>query len=79
VCLEYFHNRQFLSTICYSTLNTIVDKELNGIREQNEWLQGLYTDLNMDAVDSCLNQLSTAQRKFQVRGWINVDPNGLVG
>jgi hypothetical protein len=79
VCLVYIDNRQFLSTVCYSTLNTIVDKELNEIREQNEWLQGLFTDLNMDAVESCLNQLSTAQEKFQVCGWINVVPNGLVG
>jgi predicted transcriptional regulator len=74
VCLVYFDNRQFLSTICYSTLDTIVDKELNEIREQNEWLQGLYADLNMDAVENCLNQPSTAQETFQVHGWIHVVP-----
>jgi hypothetical protein len=44
----------------------MIDKELAELRSQNEWLQGLYTNLNMDAVESCLNQLSTAQDKFKV-------------
>src|SRR5260221_11738986 len=65
-CVSYFYNRQLPSTICYRTLKKI-EKELTEIRKQNEWLQGLYTDLNMDAVDSCLSQLSIAQERFKVR------------
>jgi hypothetical protein len=65
VCLVYFDNRRLLSTVCCSTLKTI-DKELAELRNQNEWLKGLYTDLNMDAVERCLNQLSAAQDKFRV-------------
>jgi hypothetical protein len=64
------------STACYRTLMTI-DKELTEIRNQNEWLQGLYTNLNTDAVDICLNQLSAAQEKFTVRSSMCV-PNDLV-
>jgi len=65
---EYFDNYQSPSTACCRTLRTI-DKELTEIRNQNEWLQGLYTNLNTDAVDTCLNQLSAAQEKFKVR-WV---------
>ena len=60
-----FDNNQFLSTVCYSTL-VMIDKELTEIRKQNEWLQGLYTDLNMEAVEGCLDQLSAAHEKFTV-------------
>ena len=63
--LEYFDDRQSPSTACCRTLVTI-DKELTEIRNQNEWLQGLYMNLNTDAVDICLNQLSAAQEKFKV-------------
>jgi hypothetical protein len=55
----------------YRTLKTI-DKELSELRNQNEWLQGLYTDVNIEAVESCINQLSTAQEKFKVCRWISV-------
>jgi len=44
----------------------MIDKELTEIRKQNEWLQGLYTDLNMEAVEGCLDQLSAAHEKFKV-------------
>jgi hypothetical protein len=57
----------------------MIDKQLTELRKQNGWLQGLYTDLHMDAVERCLNQLSTAQEKFKVCGWMRVIPNGLVG
>jgi hypothetical protein len=45
----------------------IIDKELTEIRKQNEWLHGLYKDLNMEAVEGCLDQLSAAHEKFTVR------------
>ena len=54
----------------------MIDKELTEIRKQNEWLQGLYTNLNMDAIERCLNQLSAAQEKFKVCRWMVVVPNG---
>ena len=74
---NYFDNRQSPGIAYYRTLRTI-DKELTEIRNQNEWLQGLYTDLNTDAVDTCLNQLSAAQEKFKVRCSMSVVPNDLV-
>jgi len=55
----------------------MIDKELTEIRKQNEWLQGLYTDLNMEAVEGCLDQLSAANEKFKV--CTGLIPNGLVG
>ena len=50
---------------CYRTL-TSIDKDLTEVRKQNGWLQGLYTNLNMDAIDTCLSRLSEAQEKFKV-------------
>ena len=55
----------------------MIEKELSEIRKQNKWLQGLYTDLNMEAVEDCLNQLSAANDKFKVCA--GIIPNGLVG
>jgi hypothetical protein len=45
---------------------------LTELRNQNGWLQGLYTDLHIDFVERCLDWLSTAQEKFKVCGWISV-------
>ena len=51
--------------MCYSTLKTI-DEELNKIAAQGSWKLGIYSDLNVTAVDDCLNRLSTSLEKFKV-------------
>ena len=51
--------------LCYSTLRTI-NEELDKITRQRPWLLGIYSDLNMSAVDGCLDRLSTALEKFKV-------------
>ena len=50
----------------YSTLETI-SKDLNEITAQGRWKLGIFSDLNTNAVDGCLNRLSTALEKFTVR------------
>jgi hypothetical protein len=51
--------------VCYSTLKTIKG-DLDKITAQGAWRLGVYIDLNMTAVDDCLNRLSTALEKFKV-------------
>ena len=55
----------------YSTLKTI-NEELDKIAAQGSWRLGIYSDLNMTAVDDCLNRLSTALEKFKVCPTANV-------
>ena len=49
----------------YSTLETI-NKDLDEIAAQGRWKLGIFSDLNMTAVDGCLDRLSTALEKFKV-------------
>ena len=49
----------------YRTLITI-NEELQKIAAQGSWRLGIYSDLNMTAVDDCMNRLSTALEKFKV-------------
>ena len=51
--------------VCYSTLKKI-NEELDKIAAQGPWKLGIYSDLNVTAVDDCLNRLSTALEKFKV-------------
>ncbi|KAJ3513168.1 hypothetical protein NLJ89_g3100 [Agrocybe chaxingu] len=48
-----------------STLTTI-NEDLSQVCKQNEWLLGLYTELNMNVVESCLQRLSIALEKFKL-------------
>ena len=57
--------------VFYSTLKTI-NEELDKIAAQGSWRLGIYSDLNMTAVDDCLNRLSTALEKFKVCPTANV-------
>ena len=49
----------------YSTLETI-SKDLDEITAQGRWKLRIFSDLNMKAVDGCLNSLSTALENFKV-------------
>ena len=49
----------------YSTLETI-NKDLDEISAQGRWKLGIFNDLNMRAVNSCLNRLSAALENFKV-------------
>ena len=44
----------------------IINKELDRFTAQGPWLLGIYSDLNMSAIDGCLGRLSTALEKFKV-------------
>ena len=44
----------------------MINKELDRFTAQGPWLLGIYSDLNMSAVDACLGRLSTALEKFKV-------------
>ena len=61
--------------LCYSTLKTI-NEELDKITAQGPWLLGIYSDLNMSAVDGCLERLSTSLEKFKVRPASDVRDSG---
>ena len=50
----------------HRTLETIKE-DLDKITAQGRWKIGIFSDLNMNAVDGCLNRLSTALEKFTVR------------
>ena len=44
----------------------MINEELDKITAQGPWLLGIYSDLNSNPVDDCLNRLSTALEKFKV-------------
>ena len=52
--------------VYHSTLETIKE-DLDKITAQGRWKIGIFSDLNTNAVDGCLNRLSTALEKFTVR------------
>ena len=41
------------------------------ISAQNRWAQAFYKELNMTAVEDCMNRLSGAVERFTVCVWIN--------
>ena len=41
------------------------------ISAQNRWAQALYKELNMSALDDCMDWLSGAVERFMVCVWIN--------
>ena len=43
-----------------------INEELDKITSQGPWLLGIYSDLNVRAVDDCLDRLSMALEKFKV-------------
>ena len=51
--------------VYYSTVKTI-NKDLDEIAAQGQWKLGIFSDLNMKAVDGCLDCLSTALDNFKV-------------
>ena len=55
-----------------------ITNELTKVHEQNGWLTALYTDINKNAVETCLDRLSTAVERFMVCLSINA-VRGLVG
>jgi len=52
-------------TPLFSTLTTIVF-DLNKIRNQNRWLIIIFSNLNKDKVEGCVNRLAFALEKFKV-------------
>ena len=55
----------------YSVLKSI-NKHLEKISAQNRWVIAVYKQLNMNAIEKCMNRLSTAMQKFTVCIWRNV-------
>ena len=51
--------------VYYSTLETI-KKDLDEIAAQGRWKLGIFTDINMTAINGCLDRLSTAVENFKV-------------
>ena len=49
----------------YSTLE-MINKDLDKITAQGRWKLGIFRDLNVKAVDGCLNSLSTALDNIKV-------------
>ena len=49
----------------YSTLETI-NRDLDEIAAQSRWKLATFSDLNMTAVDGCLDRLCTALENFKV-------------
>ena len=54
----------------YSILGTI-NEDLTRISARNRWVIATYKQLNMNALDECMNRLSTAIQKFTVCIWTN--------
>jgi hypothetical protein len=50
---------------------------LDEFAAQGSWLLGIYSNLNMSAIDGCLDRLSTALEKFKV--YPTSDDHGLGG
>ena len=63
------------SDVIYSVLGAIKE-DLSKISAQNRWVKAIYKQLNMKALEECMNQLSTAMQKFTVCIWTN-DSSGL--
>ena len=63
--LRYRGRSSIANYVYYSTLETI-NKDLDGIAAQGGWKLGIFSDLNMTAVDGCLDRLSTALENFKV-------------
>ena len=70
-CSDIARRSLIANYVFYSTLKTI-NEELDKIAAQGSWRLGIYSDLNMTAVDDCLNRLSTALEKFKVCPTANV-------
>ena len=54
----------------YSVLKTI-NKDLTKISAQNRWVIAVYKQRNLNALEGCMNRLSTAMQKFTVCIWTN--------
>ena len=54
----------------YSILGTI-NEDLTKISAQTRWVKTVYKELNMNALDECMNRLSNAMQKFTVCIWTN--------
>ena len=54
----------------YSILGTI-NEDLTQISAQTRWVKTVYKELNMNALDECMNRLSNAMQKFTVCIWTN--------
>ena len=52
--------------VCHRTLE-MIKEDLCKITAQGRWKIGIFSDINTNAVDGCLNRLSTALEKFTVR------------
>ena len=59
-------------SLLFSTLETIAS-DLTKIRNQNRLLIIIFSNLNKDKVDGCVDRLAVALEKFNV---IISDPNG---
>ena len=69
--LRYATNTGLLRLLMnYSILETI-NEDLTKISAQNRWVITVYKQLNMNALDDCMNRLSNAMQKFTVRIWTN--------
>ena len=58
------------SDVIYSVLKTIKE-DLSKISAQNRWVKAIYKQLNMKALEKCMNRLSIAMQKFTVCIWTN--------
>ena len=69
--LRYATNTGLLRLLTnYSILETI-NEDLTKISAQNRWVITVYKQLNMNALDDCMNRLSNAMQKFTVCIWTN--------
>ena len=59
----------------YSVLETI-NEDLSKISAQNRWVIAVYKQYNINALEECMDRLSTAMQKFTVCIWSN-DGSGL--
>ena len=54
----------------YRVLETI-NEDLSKISAQNRWVIAIYKQNNVNALEECMNRLSTAMQKFMVCIWTN--------
>ena len=65
--MSRYCGRSLIANYVYHSALEMINKDLDKITAHGRWNLGIFDDLNVKAVDVCLNRLSTALEKFTVR------------